>query len=87
MLSEIKQRAKVRILSLPLLRKPKLPRISQRKGFSSFDPKTEMETCQSDNENDNRGNNEGSVTGRRRPKHKLALLMGFCGTGYHGMQM
>jgi len=30
---------------------------------------------------------EGEVVEKRRPKKKCALLMGFCGTGYQGMQM
>jgi len=30
---------------------------------------------------------EGEVVEKRRPKKKCALLMGFCGTGYQGMQI
>jgi len=30
---------------------------------------------------------EGEIVEKRRPKKKCALLMGFCGTGYQGMQM
>eukprot|EP00833_Pecoramyces_ruminatium_P004610 jgi/Orpsp1_1/1178642/evm.model.c7180000066185.1 len=29
---------------------------------------------------------EGEIVEKRRPKKKCALLMGFCGTGYQGMQ-
>lgn len=30
---------------------------------------------------------EGEIVEKRRPKKKCALLMGFCGTGYQGMQI
>jgi hypothetical protein len=32
------------------------------------------------------GDGDGDV-GDKKPKRKVAMLMGFCGTGYYGMQM
>lgn len=33
------------------------------------------------------GGSDDETKGPRQPKRKVACLIGYCGTGYHGMQM